>query len=351
MHTMTVTLRTVTPVILGGAAEVPAGAEKTKGGLVPIFRVPAEIRPPSIRGAMRFWFRALWGEGSDRGLREYEARYFGSTTTGQCPVRMRWHGNASASRPWHMGGSGMGIRYLGFTLDTHVKVDGQRVRRIREYIEPGYEFRLIFRSSDLAALKVHWAAMWLLGHLGGVGLRSRRGFGSLTIREVAGAPFALRVAAEARSAEEAAGVIGEGIQCLARELGLSVDREPSGFAQFHRAQPIRVLGGPKDGWKEWRQALDGIGLALQQFRRGLMPISRRAPFGLPLQRVSEDERHASPLFIHIGEMSSGAKFVVLTAFHSSRLMGDWNALRKPQSDLHRFVEEIPGGIPVAISEA
>lgn len=351
MHTMTVTLETLTPLILGGAGQVLSGTENTRDGPVPVYRIPAETRPPSIRGVLRFWFRAFWGEGGSRELREQEARYFGSTVAGQCPVRMQWRGKAPESHPWSRRGLGVGVRYLGFTLDTHVKEDGSKIRRIREYVAPGYEFTLSFRAADPTALKAHWAAMWLLGHLGGIGLRSRRGFGSLSIREVVGCPFALRLAKDANSGEEVAEVMSEGLERLARELGVSAPRQPAGFAQLHRGIPIRILTGSGNGWNDWTAALNDIGLDLQRFRREVKPIHRRKPFGLPLQRVSEEERHASPLIVHVGEMRSGAKFASLTAFHSARLMGDWDASRTPQSVVHQFVESLSGGIPVTISEA
>jgi CRISPR-associated protein Cmr1 len=349
MHTMTVTLRTVTPLFLGGVAQVPSGVEDTRDGPIPVFRVPAEIRPPSIRGAMRFWFRALWGDEESRALREEEARYFGSTATGQCPVRMQWLGKPPESRPWPREGLEAGVRYLGFTLNTHVKEDGSKIRRIREYVESGQEFTLVFRGVDLPALKAHWAATWLLGHLGGIGLRSRRGFGSLSIQEVAGCPFPLPLAKDAQSAKEVAATVGEGLQSLVKELGVRLRREPGAFPLLHQGQPIRIVAGSGDGWRGWDQALNGIGLGLQQFRRGLKPLNRRRPFGLPL-RASEKERHASPLVIHVGEMHGELKFASLTAFHSARLMGDSNASR-PQSVVHSFVESFPGGVSVTIPEA
>ena len=348
MHTMTVTLRTVTPLFLGGAAEIPSGVEDTRDGPVPVYRIPAEIRPPSIRGVLRFWFRAFWGEGGSPGLQEQEERWFGSAVAGQCPVRMQWRGKTPESHPWSRRGLGMGIRYLGFTLDTHVKEDGNKICRIREYVTPGYQFTLSFRAADLTALKAHWAAVWLLGHLGGIGHRSRRGFGGGTIREVTCSPFSLGLATEAESPQDVANIITDGLRCLAKDLGMSVREVPTDFPHFYQGQPIRILAGPGDGWTEWADPLNEIGLALQQFRRSLNPIHRRRPFGLPLQRVSE-ERHASPLVVHVGEMRGGMKFASLTAFHSVRLMGDWDASRAPQSVVHRFVESLRGGIPVTIS--
>lgn len=126
MHTMTVMLRMVTPLFLGGAAQVASGVETTPDGPVPVYRVPAEIRPPSIRGVMRFWFRAFWGEGGSRGLREQEAQWFSSPDVGQSPIRMQWRGKVPGSREWPGGGLKIWVRQV-----RHEGIPAGRTSRVR----------------------------------------------------------------------------------------------------------------------------------------------------------------------------------------------------------------------------
>ena len=68
METLTVTLKTITPLFLGGA-------ESDKW---------AELRAPSIKGAMRFWYGAI-----DPEYRTNEPNIFGSTDTGQGTFSIR----------------------------------------------------------------------------------------------------------------------------------------------------------------------------------------------------------------------------------------------------------------------
>ena len=58
MHTITFTCETITPMFLSGAnQDVP------------------ELRPPSIKGALRFWWRAMNGDKPN--MRDLETEIFG----------------------------------------------------------------------------------------------------------------------------------------------------------------------------------------------------------------------------------------------------------------------------------
>ncbi|WP_124398070.1 type III-B CRISPR module RAMP protein Cmr1 [Thermaurantimonas aggregans] len=60
MKTITFTCETITPMFLSGADQ----------------RVP-ELRPPSIKGALRFWWRAMNGHLSLEELKQKKARFLG----------------------------------------------------------------------------------------------------------------------------------------------------------------------------------------------------------------------------------------------------------------------------------
>jgi len=70
METLTVTLKTVTPLFLGGARQ----------------NEHAELRPPSIKGALRFWYRAIdpqYNQKVDPSKRDsptWEQRLFGRSS-------------------------------------------------------------------------------------------------------------------------------------------------------------------------------------------------------------------------------------------------------------------------------
>jgi len=158
--TLQATYRIVTPMFLGGANPTTD---------------PPELRPPSIKGALRFWYRAI-----DPDYREHEAGIFGGTgkDEGQSQFFVavsdvlkkigprnddRWNRTQTA--------------YLGY---------GAIVKSLttRPYLDVGTSFTLSlqFKPCIETADRVRVAkALWALSMLGGLGARSRRGFGSLAV--------------------------------------------------------------------------------------------------------------------------------------------------------------------------
>ena len=190
METLTVKLKVVTPLFLGGAQPMEH----------------AELRAPSIKGALRFWYRAI-----DPDYLEYEGRIFGGTkeNEGQACFLSRVSeviesrkkddkdGEARDSR-WDT----KKIAYLGYgpiNRDKTGKVikdkagkqrPEQKAMTLRPYIRAGTTFSLslYFKpntpSDYVARVK---KALWALVMLGGLGARSRKGFGSMVaVSEPAG---------------------------------------------------------------------------------------------------------------------------------------------------------------------
>lgn len=171
METLTVTLKTITPLFLGGA-------EPDKW---------AELRAPSIKGAMRFWYRAI-----DAEYAEYEGKIFGSQEDGQGIFSLKLltnkrveNGFTKSSYNLLSVGSGRntknGIIYLGFSLETGKEEN----YRQRKYIAANEDirFELVFRKSpDIKTKMAILSSIWLLGHVGGIGSRSRRGFGTVALQ-------------------------------------------------------------------------------------------------------------------------------------------------------------------------
>lgn len=146
--TLTVTLETVTPLFLGGAEP----REK-----------PPELRPPAIRGALRYWLRAvLGGVIGDRNLNDLhqlESMVFGSTEYGS-PIQVRLRGTLQS---------------------TDEKIlphkDGRQAGQ-RKAFKAGQGVELVMhqlRSADETVWHAACAALNLALTFGGVGLRSRRG--------------------------------------------------------------------------------------------------------------------------------------------------------------------------------
>ena len=180
------TYRVVTPLFCAGA--VPGRAE---------------LRLPSFKGALRFWWRALaWQRcgGDLEDIRRQEDALFGSAGGGQSRLLMRL---APTSHPRETIGNGKvltvsarngsvvgeGARYLGygvmeaFRSRTRGTKDGQLTRAC---LRAPFEFTVQLRGRDLneAQLSSLRRALIALGTLGGMGARSRKGYGSLVLRSL-----------------------------------------------------------------------------------------------------------------------------------------------------------------------
>jgi CRISPR-associated protein Cmr1 len=140
-----------------------------------------EIRPPSIRGAMRFWYRALMGRlvhDDVNRLQQIESRIFG-TTERSSALKIRVHASQLNVKPFEFGNHN--LRYLGFGLFR--TQDGSP----RCYIAPGTKFDITLLAPDAHILNQAATSLWLLLNLGGLGSRARRGWGSLRVTAETGA--------------------------------------------------------------------------------------------------------------------------------------------------------------------
>ncbi len=168
--------RIVTPMFIGDAEQKATG-----------------ISPASIKGALRFWWRALnWGRvlqelsNEEKALRELykqEGELFGSSAEsgpGQSKFLLRIIPDTSMSVGVKLPRENkFGIQYLlGQGLYHHKR------GYLRESIEKGaFIVECIFRpTSKMATFKEQIVeALLALGTLGGMGSRARKGFGSVVI--------------------------------------------------------------------------------------------------------------------------------------------------------------------------
>lgn len=202
----TLTLEVTTPLFNGGA-----GADGGRGSVT----YPDDdtgIRVPSLRGAMRFWFRALAGivTGPDlRLLADLERAVFGGINARGSdggrrddavagPVRLRIPRQPPLTRPDQRHQFLPGARASRAEREDHpgywiAYLLGQGLANLRDcslrrpYVAPGETFELRLRGDgDDRVLALTLAALWLTCAYGGVGARTRRGFGGLRIIDVSG---------------------------------------------------------------------------------------------------------------------------------------------------------------------
>lgn len=175
------TYRIVTPMFIGGADQRPSDG----------------IRPPSFKGALRFWWRALnWhrfraatacDERALALLHDEEARLFGlaadGATSGQGCFLLKVEDKTNQMAKANLPKASPGHQYLLGQGLYHFKE-----QYLREAIAPGeVRVRLRFRPGTTEEERTSIArAMLALGLLGGLGSRARKGFGALAIQSLTG---------------------------------------------------------------------------------------------------------------------------------------------------------------------
>ncbi len=363
------TYRVTTPMFCGGANQQAA-----------------ELRLPSFKGVLRFWWRALaWSrlQGDLTAIKSEEDAIFGSADGGQARVSMRLD---TACRPETIpvdeiltipsrkGKVGEGARYLGYgvmhAFDSRKRGDkaGQLTRAC---LRAPFSFAVRMRGRNLnpAELRSLRHALIALGVFGGMGAKSRKGYGSLVMES-------LRLDnQEAWQAPQSMGELCDRIGRLRPDHGL--DGWPDYTALTHttrhvlatadRTEPLEVLdlvGREMVRYRSWGHNGRVFGRPSEQIFKddhdlmkspsdALNSHPRRVAFGLPHnygkvreQQVgpaeSDFDRRASPLFIHIHEC--GATPVAVLSFLPARFLpegksdisvGGKRVPQEPESELYR----------------
>ncbi len=169
------------------------------GGATP--DASAELRPPSIKGVLRFWWRALaWSRhvGDLDKIRSDEARIFGAAgddeTGGQASFLLRTtnlHLPAPLMARQVLEGMdkkvvGVGARYFGYGLMEafdSTKTGAKAGQLTRPCLKAPFEFTVELVSREKIDPSVV-EALRVMGLLGGLGSRTRRGWGNLTLRSL-----------------------------------------------------------------------------------------------------------------------------------------------------------------------
>ncbi|ACV63734.1 CRISPR-associated RAMP protein, Cmr1 family [Desulfofarcimen acetoxidans DSM 771] len=328
MNNIRAVYQVVTPLFMGGANPVNS----------------AELRPPSFKGVMRFWYRAVtlpkykdWSE-----VKKKEQELFGSTDSqARFLIRLKPEGDVQICDPEY-NLSGDGKSYLGYGL---IK-PGKNQKTVRAFIKQNARFSvtLTFRKLiDESDRKDLIMALQALGLFGGLGSRSRRGFGSACLESLELGKE------EVWSAPLNTTGLRDRIEIFLNELGDLSEDLPE-YTAFSRRSRVIVLPSDRDetdlfdkigreliSYRSYGIGRDGIHMLpwnvpaeqifsedhdlVYDFYRGkeLVKHPCRSVFGLPHNyRVSgcnvsvnaeKQERRASPLFIHLHLV--GGKFAAV----------------------------------------
>jgi CRISPR-associated protein Cmr1 len=322
-------------------------------------RNTAELRIPGFKGALRFWWRSMmWSKLQKvKELHKKEAELFGSSdqNTGQSRVKIQLLSKEkeldrlrNGGEIWEKGNL-KGAYYLGYGV---VDAFGSKKRNTRpgELLRPmipGGQFTVRLKLGPNLAedqLQEVQNALILLGTVGGLGSKSRKGFGSLTLTELSENGETVPLESDP----------GKRLKRIFR--GLSAEqssRLPEWTAWSGKSRVLTVdggnnravdlldkLGGEQVYFRSWGRNGTVLGkLSEKNFQNDhdffKKPVPNKHPervvFGLPhnygkesrnsVEPVDRDlNRRASPLFIHIHQTDADSVPVGVVAFLPSRFL-------------------------------
>lgn len=307
-RTLTVTLETVTPLFLGGANS----------------RDAPELRAPSVRGALRYWMRAVLGgvigDANSEGLHTLERAVFGSTDCGS-PIAVQLH--ELDNKP--------------LAVKTEFVLPHKQAGR-RKAFSAEQRFLLVLRqvrSNSEAVWKMACTATSLATTFGGIGLRSRRGYGTLRVESadpniVPATPSTLegwkthvqQVAEQAISAAKA----------LAEAYDIGVTSLPTGPAAYPCATQMGILriSELKPSATSAMEAVEAFMRKVQKTQAlgGIDPRRQASPLWVRPIKIGD---HYGLLFVVLASRFGGSNYPAVKAFLDSSFPGQditakgWNA--------------------------
>jgi CRISPR-associated protein Cmr1 len=247
-----------------------------------------ELRPSSIKGVLRFWWRAMHGDMAVAALRREESRIFGGV--GEKAMRSSVTIKVGQHRPAKQKNQDIGLDQqqhpgIGYLLYSTIFVQK------RDCFKPGSEFIISFSSYSLASLEAAVKAFACLVFFGGLGSRSRRGAGSVFVKGITGATT---------------GFLGNIIKVF-DTAGIITASQLAGHIETHIKPCIGIssavgsysaLNGASlyvlDPTSDWKKALEDIGSKFKDVRNSIQSdIVGTTNFGIPI-------RHKSGLTLIVG---------------------------------------------------
>jgi len=242
-----------------------------------------ELRPSEFKGMIRYWWRLLQLESDHKELRKKEAEIFGGTEEkGKSKVRIKVYPQPKEfgenlkkdyKLDWSFNrqkGKHAGIEYLLYSTILRGKE--------KTYIKPDFEFYIEITSNDNDAFRNATKALWAAIYLGGFGTRSRRGAGSIEIKEVKSTTsLSLEVdfqIPQVNSHKEIKEYLEKNIKKIYNKDNKNL-RELK-YPSLYNAK-ILILE-PKN---QWIDALNEIGINYLNYRKKLKKYEKTI-FGLPL---------------------------------------------------------------------
>jgi len=350
---------TVTPMFLAGA-----------DGKNPEFK----LRPPSIKGLMRFWWRAMNGHLSLEELKKKEGKIFGASDEGigrskfsirvkEQPTRENIVKNLWEEIPYEERMSRRGEKYkiprkyagISYLLYSTFMLND------RPYIKSNTPFSIKISSSETQPLQEAVHSFAFSTFFGVLGTRSRRGAGSFRVKNV------IYNQEDYNELFDASKVITK------EQLKDHIDSKLRPLLTDTENTSYSVLSGSKiyifDSKNNWKDSLETIGKPFLDFRSSeKSKISDTPNFGFPIyHRTSRTsmgagpesprknhrgevegfmERRASPLIFKVIKTDENSYFPVVIWLRDDLVPPDYRIMdkkggniKKPDEDIvRRFLE-------------
>jgi CRISPR-associated protein Cmr1 len=261
-----------------------------------------ELRPPSIKGAMRFWWRAVNGHLNLNQLKQKETEIFGGGGTdarrSSFDVVVEYDEINSSSaklngKTFKVKGHEVDILdYLAYGTNSYKK-DLKQTTFDRKYIKTGWKFKIKINYRNIENVSENIITPFILmSRIGGLGSKTRNGFGKFHIEKI-----------ENEKKEEL--IIPHISEVLKRKKG-----KPKSFLKLSdnikTFQLIKSADKPLD-------ILSSLGLIYKSARESLEEkhqYYKRSYIASPLQVDKENkglmERHAKSYFLTVSK--SGNKY-------------------------------------------
>jgi CRISPR-associated protein Cmr1 len=281
MRTFSLKCKVITPLFMGGANQ------------------QAELRTQSINGLLRWWFRIAGGSIED------EKRLFGWAGEKSNQGLVRIFIKEPPFQPQEFSPKQAGYNYLGFSL----KLTKRKSFPENQTFEISISFHPKANEEDI---KKFFCALWLAFNLGNFGSRSRRGFGSIRIKEI-----------KIKKIKEDGKEDYEDITNNCYGLNFTPSGDLVTWINKNLNEIKKVLNQPRkdipnlfDNFEiyifginnDWQNLLNQAGQKYQSFRKK-KPRNERIVFGLPIVKYI-NLRRSSPLMFKILEVDKD-KYVLL----------------------------------------
>lgn len=330
------TYRIVTPMFIGDAKQKASG-----------------ISPASVKGALRFWWRALnWSRiraeiQSDtaalRRLHSEESELFGSSADNGMAAKFTLRVNAEAvsvthGTDWPNGGNDPS-GYLGLGLRESGSAEKGNFQPHREYIKEGQQFDVqLLASVSLSEVAIQQLrdALTAWGLFGGLGSRARRAFGAVAIQSLNNEHFDFITVGDYQAAVS---------HVLAKYKLNPVQLPP--FTAFSQESQFSISG---ECAKSARLAHKSLGVVFKNYRGSKdSPVrgQKKRVFGIPFAGGATDleknkARRASPLLFHIHPI--GAKFTGAVLFLPAEFHHQQSLNSVDYSLASGFLKQLPAAV-------